>query len=60
MAGRPFASKGAAYLGRRRCHAPRLLGRRHAHNTHKTGRKWAFTHKTRNPLSATVLRDNSG
>ena len=56
-----LASKGAAYLGRRnRRHAPRLLGRRHAHNTHKAGREWAFTHKTRNPLSATVLRGNSG
>ena len=54
-------SKGAAYLGRRnRRHEPRLLGRRHAHNTHKAGREWAFTHKTRNPLSATVLRGNSG
>ena len=56
-----LASKGAAYLGRHnRRHEPRLLGRCHAHNAHKAGREWAFTHKTRNPLSATVLRGNSG
>lgn len=52
-----LASKGAAYLGRRnRRHLARLLGRRDTNSPHRTGREWAFNHKTRNPLSATLLR----